>query len=240
LHGYTHIHPDGETWAAAADRYESVWWYRELGRPASAVIAGRPADQHPLALGIAALQRFFDTTPSTLICPGEQWTNAVLQRALELDLQLVGSYYLAVRDGDRFCWSQHVCAPYLDQPDAAWFDAGLPVVGYFRDFDIVRNAVEWFDRCLTAWQGQGATRFIDYRELAAALSRRLTVEERAGELHLHVTTVGRLDLVRPLRILVRPSHAMPFKIRASVNERQASLLVKGVTDGVANVELADS
>ena len=240
LHGHTHIHPDSESWAAAADRYESVSWYRELGRPASAVIAGRPADQHPLALGIAALRRFFNSTPTTLICPGEQWTNAVLQRALELDLQLVGSYYLALRDGDRFCWSQRVCAPYLDQPDAAWFDGGLPVVGYFHDFDIVRNGVEWFDRYLNEWQSQGATRFIDYRELSAALSRRLTVEERNGELHLHVTTMGRLDLVRPLKILVRPSQAMPFKFTASVNERQASLLVKGATDGVAEVELAES
>jgi hypothetical protein len=32
---------------------------------------------------------------------------------------LVSSYYLALCDGERFCWTQYVCAPYLDKSDAA-------------------------------------------------------------------------------------------------------------------------
>ena len=69
----------------------------------------------------------------TLICPGDQWTGAVIEFALGLGLQLVCDYHLAFRHGERFCWTSHVRAPYLDRPEAALFDAGLPVVGYFHD-----------------------------------------------------------------------------------------------------------
>ena len=206
LHGYTHMHPDTASWASAPDRYESVQWYRELGATAASFIAGRPAGEHPLVRGMAAFRRFFKTQPTTLICPGEQWTNRSLECALQLGVQLVGSYYLAIRDGNRFCWAQHICSPYLDKPDPAWFDAGLPVVGYFHDFDVCRNGVEWFGAWLDMWQRAGAKRIIDYRELAAALSRRLRVEESAGGPCVKVRSEGGPALVRPLPVCIRAGH----------------------------------
>ena len=153
------MHPDTEAWAKAPDRYATApatSWYRELGQAAQATIAARPPEHHPLALGIAAFQQFFAVHPTTLICPGDQWTLDVPERALDLGLQMVGSYYLAIRDGDRFCWTQHVCAPYLDKPDAAWFDAGLPVVGYFHDYELALEGVPWMSRWLDQWQVAGA------------------------------------------------------------------------------------
>jgi hypothetical protein len=158
LHGYTHIHPDTEAWARAPDRYEggpALSWYRELGTAAHATLAARPLEQHPLALGVAALQHYFHVCPTTLVCPGDQWTPEVPERALDLGLQLVGSYYLAMRQGDRFCWTQHVCAPYLNEPNPAWFDAGLPVVGYFHDRELALEGVDWISRWLDHWQAAG-------------------------------------------------------------------------------------
>jgi hypothetical protein len=241
LHGHTHIHPNTKAWAKALDRYESVGWYRELGKAASAAIASRPAARHPLALGMAAFRRFFKTTPTTLICPGEEWTNSVLQRAHELNVQLVGSYYLAFRHGDRFCWSQHVCAPYLDRPDPDWFDAELPVVGYFHDFDLVRKGVEWVSRWLDAWQSAGATRFIDFRELSAALSRRLYMPEHSGErLELHVSDEGDTPIrpVRPLRIAVKSDKdRLPAALIVFFEGQQVVMPLDRNADGVATVEL---
>jgi hypothetical protein len=208
LHGYTHMHPDSTSWARAPDRYEtwpSTAWFRELGVAASAAIAARPKEQHPLALGLEAFREYFGARPTTLICPGDQWTNDVLSRALDLGLELVSSYYLALRYDDRFCWAQHVCAPYLDQPDAAWFDAGLPVVGYFHDFEVATRGVEWMARWVDAWQAAGATRIIGLREIAAAFSAGESINRSDG---LPQLTTGRNATTHdpsPLKLRYRSS-----------------------------------
>jgi hypothetical protein len=203
LHGYTHISPDTAAWAKASDRYDRVQWYRELGEPATATIVTRTAEQHPLALALSAFRKNFGIHPTTLICPGDQWTNQVLTRALELDLQLVSSYYLALRDCGRFCWLQHVCAPYLDVPNSLWFDSGLPVVGYFHDFDLAINGVEWLSRWLEEWAKAGAARMIDLREFAAAVGRHVGIAKTRTDLRVQVFTNGAAELVRPLHIGLR-------------------------------------
>jgi hypothetical protein len=197
LHGHTHMHPDRGAWAAAADRYEATRWYRELGPTAVPAIAR--LRQHPLRSGLEELLRWFCARPTTLICPGDEWSNEAIEEALDLGLQLVSSYYLALRDEDRFWWAQHVCGPYLDSADPAWFDAGLPVVGTFHDYEPSVHGVAWLEDQLDAWQAAGAQRFIDLRELAAAIGRTLRV---TGE-NLVVDDRGAPPLVRPLHVRVR-------------------------------------
>ncbi|MFC1680737.1 hypothetical protein ACFL1S_02945 [Pseudomonadota bacterium] len=217
LHGYTHMHPDTKAWIRAPDRYEN-WpatsWYRELGEAARGTIASRPPELHPLELGQAAIQRFFDTTPSTLIPPGDQWTDESLERALEVGIQLVSSYYLAILDHGRFCWTQHVCAPYLDSPDQSWFDAGLPVVGYFHDYELACEGVGWMTALLDQWQSDGARWFIDFREFSNILSHRVSCS-RDGECHrISVTsTTAKKPLLRPIRLgIYLPDSGRPSRI----------------------------
>ena len=138
-----------------------------------------------------------------VVPPGDEFSDATVRRAFDLGLSLVASYYLALRAGERFCWCQHVCAPYLDQPDGAWFDAGLPVVGYFHDYEPAVHGVGWMTEALDAWQGAGADRLLDFRELAAAVGRQLSVEETASGLVLRVVGGDAPPLVRPLRVRVR-------------------------------------
>jgi hypothetical protein len=237
LHGYTHFHPDTLSWARAADRYEAETWYREFGASAAAALSARPAVEHPLALGIAALESYFRTRPTTLICPGDQWTNAALERALDLGLWLVGSYYLAVSDGHRFCWCQHVCAPYLDEPDAAWFAAGLPVVGYFHDREVALEGAGWVGRWLDRWRECGARRLLDFRELAAAVGRRLDCEVRAGAVSLAVRGTAAPPLVRPLRIAFRrPGSPLPAQMAVALDDEDLLLPVQPRGDGAGCVE----
>jgi hypothetical protein len=213
LHGYAHIHPNGASWAEADDRYDSTSWYRELGQAATAAIDARPPDEHPLVLGVEAFRRYFGVRPTTLIAPGDQWTNDVLERALDLGLHLVSSYYLALRDRARFCWTHHVCAPYLDEPEAAWFDAGLPIVGYFHDREPALEGVEWISRLLDRWQDAGAETFMDFRELASIVGRRLELGERNGNLCLRILSEDVPELVQPLKILVRiPERPLPTRL----------------------------
>lgn len=171
LHGYTHLHPDLNAWAQAADRYHAINWFREFGEPATRALRDLSQARHPLEAGLASLQSQYSSRPVALICPGDEWTNDVLERALDLGFELVSSYYLAVRHGDRFCWCVHVCAPYLDQPNGEWLDSGLPVVGYFHDQELALQGIGWFTHHLDAWQDAGFRRFVDFRELAAALFR---------------------------------------------------------------------
>jgi hypothetical protein len=176
LHGYTHMHPDRAQWTAAADRYYGTHWYREFGADAARHYDNLPLDRHPLQLGIREIECRFGTRPSTLIFPGDKWTDASMEVALDLGLNLVSSYYLALRHGDRFCWATHVCAPYLDSAQPEWFDAGLPVIGYFHDRDLAVAGTSWMREWLDQWIADGARNLIDFRQLTEYLSTSARVE----------------------------------------------------------------
>jgi hypothetical protein len=226
LHGYTHMHPNSTLWAKAPDRYETTSWYREFGSHTMAAIASRPLTEHPLALGISAFQQYFQVHPTTMINPGDEWTNEVVEFALNLGIQFVSSYYLALRNKNRFCWAQHVCAPYLDEPDSAWFDAGLPVVGYFHDYDLAHKGIDWMSKWLDRWQESGAQKFMDFRELAAAVGRTFFVEDHNGEICLVVKQEGAPQLVRPLRVMVRiPGEKMPSRVSVVFDNREKPISI---------------
>jgi hypothetical protein len=236
LHGYTHMHPDSLCWAQAPDRYESVSWFRELGKPAEEYIAALPPEQHPLVKGAAALRSYFETWPTTLICPGDQWTGRALERALDLDLKMVSSYYLAIRHHERFCWTQHVCAPYLDEPDACWLDSDLPIVGYFHDRDLALGGVEWMTQALDRWQEVGVRRIMDFRELAAAIERRLQVIGIGENLTLRVSGDDPPPLVKPLLISIR-SNPLPSRVSVEIDGHTFMLPVHHCGDGEGRMQL---
>jgi hypothetical protein len=236
------MHPDTVTWAKAPDRFET-WpatsWYRELGKAAEATINARPPDEHPLTLGMRAFRQFFHSRPTTLIAPGDQWTEGALERALDLGLNLMSSYYLALRDNDRFVWTQHVCAPYLNEPDAAWFVSGLPVVGYFHDFELSTEGVDWMSRWLDNRQSAGAQRLMDFRELAAAVCRRLCLEDHHGKLHLEVSGENAPPMVRPLPIFIRlPDGALPSRLSVSLDNVEMSVTVDRLGSELGRVILS--
>lgn len=183
---------------------------------------------------MAMLLEHFGVRPTTLIPPGDQWTNEVLESALDLGLLLVDSYYLALRDGERFCWCTHVCAPYLDKPDSAWFDSGLPVVGYFHDNDLSLYGIDWMAKWLDRWQEVGAQRFMDFRELAAALGHRLWLGECGSALSLTVERAQGPPLVRPLMLNIRvPDGQIPSKINVvcGATETRVDVEPQGRTAG---------
>src|SRR5262249_5452262 len=150
--------------------------------------------------------------PTTLICPGEQWTDAVLTRALDLGLRLVGSYYVAIRHNDRFCWAQHICAPYLDRPDAAWFASQLPVIGCFHDYELAREGVGWMAGLLDRWQDAGARRFIDFRELVSALESRVHLRHDSEHLELVIERSRATPAVRPIPVRLRVNRELPRRL----------------------------
>ncbi|MDB5121547.1 MAG: hypothetical protein JWN56_2765 [Sphingobacteriales bacterium] len=200
LHGYTHIHPDKESWINAPDRYNNEAWYREFGRSAIDYIKEIPSEEHPFRLGLKALQEIFKTDTSTLICPGDEFTNNVLMKALEADLMFVSSYYLAVKIGNKLYWDQYVSAPYFDTYNPTRFNAGLPVIGYFHDFDVSIHGVDWFSDCLKDWQTAGAKYFIDFKELAGILSHTISLNKVGNETQLNVQQEDKWKTIRAARI----------------------------------------
>lgn len=240
LHGYTHMYPEPAVWAQAPDRFESRSWYRELGRAAEKIIAGLPPDRRPLTMGVEMIRRHFGVLPTTVIFPGDEFTSTPVERALGLGLRLVSSYYLALRDRDRFCWTQHVCAPYLDEEDAAWFDGGLPVVGYFHDQDLAARGTRWLGTCLDRWHAAGARRLLDFRELAGVVGRDLVLEEDASGARLICAGEDAPALVRPLTVGIRwPGDRLPPRVRARLDGCEVSVEVEPLAPGLGRVILPD-
>ena len=240
LHGFTHMHPDRDAWLRAADRFES-WpetaWYREFGRAAVPTLERLPASDHPLVRAMDLFREYFGILPTTLICPGDQWTDATIVRALALGLQLVSSYYLAIRHEDRFCWAQHVCAPYLNRPDPAWFSSGLPVVGYFHDYEPAVEGAGWMARWLDRWQQAGARRLIDFRELASAVGCRLVLHDTNGRPTLSVDRRDAPAAVRPIPVRVRLHATVPARLCVRVGDRAQEVEIEPCPDGTGLVRL---
>lgn len=237
LHGFTHMHPDAESWSAAADRYEATLWYRELGARAEQVIRERQPVEHPLALGVQYLKRFFDTAPTTLIAPGDEWTSSALGHALDLGILLADSYYLAIKHSDRFCWTTHVCSPYLSEPSPHWFNAGLPVVGYFHDYELHHEGVAWMTSWLDSWEREGCERFIDFRELAAACAHRLDLYYESGSLRLRVMNKDCVAPPRPVKIRLGGVETRPASLAVEQDGVESEVGIQWDVDGRASVEI---
>jgi len=218
VHGFTHLHPDRMLWANSADRYTNISWFREFGREKIDYLKKHPDHEHPLLAGINAIRKYFDTNCSTLICPGDEFTNDVLNKVLQTKLLMVSSYYLAIRIGKQLCWSQHICAPYLDTAEAKWFDSPLPVVGYFHDFDVSINGTGWFKKNLKAWENAGAKNMIDFREAAGRLSHLLSAELHGKQLEITTARIADFGYVKPVTIGVSvPSDNFFTQVEVSFN-----------------------
>ena len=199
LHGHTHIHPDKESWLNAVDRFENKKWFREFGKSAGAYISSLEEEKHPLIEGIEAFEKSFHSLPSTLIFPGEEFTRNVLEKVVKSRVNLVSSYYLGMRIGNKLCWNQHVCSPYLDLANPRWFEHELPVVGYFHDFDILNHGIQWFTQQLENWQRAGAKYFIDFRELSSVLDYTISVNEAASQYQLNLHSESHPPFIKPVR-----------------------------------------
>jgi hypothetical protein len=199
LHGYTHIHPDKESWLNSGDRFENKKWFREFGMSAADYISSLAEEKHPLFKGIEAFQKSFHSLPSTVIFPGEEFTVNVLEKVVKAGVNLVSSYYLGMRIGRQLCWNQYVCSPYLDLADPHWFEQELPVVGYFHDFDILNNGIQWFSQQLEEWEQAGAKYFIDFRELSSILNYTISINEASSQYQLNLHSESHLPFIKPVR-----------------------------------------
>jgi len=177
VHGHTHIHPNINAWLEAADRYSNNSWFREFSRSAEEFLKDNNDREHPFWQGLKKVFDCFKEYPTTLISPGEEFTDIVILKAREAKLKIISSYYLAININNQFCWVQHVCAPYLNEADSNWLTSELPVVGYFHDFDLSINGMEWFAHCLDKWEVAGAKKFINFKEVASLLDVYISMQE---------------------------------------------------------------
>jgi hypothetical protein len=93
-------------------------------------------------------------------------------------------------------------------------------------------------RWLDQWQAAGAKKLMDFRELAAAIGRRLYLEERDGALRLKVESEGAPALVRPLPVALHmPGKRLPAYVSVLLNNRVLSLPVYSLGDGLGRVLL---
>jgi hypothetical protein len=154
-------------------------------------------------------------------------------------LRGVSSYYFALRHDGRFCWTYHVCAPYLDTAESGWFDSGLPVVGYFHDRDPALHGLQWVRECLDAWARAGAKRFVTLRELATASGLRLAASESADGCALAVegAPADGVAMTLPVRVVL-PGWRLPSRVDLGMGNSRPSTRLQTNADGLVQLRLA--
>jgi len=236
LHGYTHVHPDLERWAAAPGRHHKLGWYRELGVDVTSAIAARGPDRHPVTLGLELMREHIGE-PTALVCPGNTCSNATLQHAHELGLQAVASTALALRGANGFSPVGGVVSVPLDgQPEAALATEGL-VIGCFHDRDVAVEGVEWLGASLTRWRAAGARRFVDIRELTSALNLELSFAREGVESTVRIQRHGGTPLPRPFPALIQVGADVPREVALTSAAGTDRLEVEQLGGGLARVHI---
>ncbi|MCL6257696.1 hypothetical protein M3O96_01260 [Aquiflexum sp. TKW24L] len=186
-HGFTHLYPDLNSWSISPNKSNDINWFREFGADAMKFIKDSSPENHPLQNASKALKSYWNDQPVVMVFPGETFTLQTQKDALEMRWKMISSYYQAFKIEERFCWTQLVEAPYLDQHDISWGIKECPVVGYFHDFDLSKHGVGWFSDCLENWKECGFKYFIDLRTLLIGYNFNLTLEDKPniGILHLN-------------------------------------------------------
>ena len=162
-HGFTHFDPDTSAWAAALDRFDDIGWYRELWPP-------RLEHEPPVAEQEALLAAWQAACGpgTTVVAPGEAWGLNTIVAARRRGFRLFNSWEVCRLDGAVPTWTSGVGSPYLDEPVASSFAAGLPTVGYWHDRDMVRQGPDWVATQLSAWKDCGARQGWAFADLARA------------------------------------------------------------------------
>lgn len=160
-HGFTHIYPDLEVWDQSADKDTNIQWFREFGKLAYTSEVKRRGKNHIFRKIKDLFWEFWNQDPMVFIFPGEEFNMQAQKEVLANDWKMVSSYYQAIKFENRLCWSQFLCAPYLDQIEFSWAKESVPIIGYFHDFDIYKNGVNWFRNLMLEWENRGINRFID-------------------------------------------------------------------------------
>ena len=210
LHGFTHLHPDRERWAAAESRGRKVGWFKEFAPENVDPWAKVPEDR--VASGLRMLAERFDEPPVALICPGHAWTPAVVDDAFRQGLQMVCASWFGVRNGAGFMELSGVASAALEWSPDRFLANEAPVIAWFHDRDIALHGVEWLDRALERWRSAGATRFCDLDELARALGLRMRLRRDGGGWGLEVARVSGGPLVRPFPVSLRFAGSPPETI----------------------------
>jgi len=163
-HGFTHIHPDTALWASAPDRFDDERWYRELWPPQ---LAEEPSvdDQ---AQRLRLWQRALGVPGSTVVAPGEEWGLNTLAAARRCGFGLFNSWGICFLDREVPVWTCGIGSPYLDRAEAAYFEDGLPQVGYWHDRDMAIGGPRWIADRLAEWRDCGVRRALSFADLLAA------------------------------------------------------------------------
>jgi hypothetical protein len=148
-----------------------------------------------------------------MVFPGETFTLEAQEDTLKFGWNMISSYYQAFKIEERFCWTQLVESPYLDEYNLNWYIKECPVVGYFHDFDLAKHGVSWFSDCMENWKKCGFKYFIDLRTLLIGYHFNLTLEDKPNIGILHLNN----ELYAP--------NGYPFRIKVKLIEKEKILKV---------------
>ena len=130
-------------------------------------------------------------------------------------------------------------AVYVDKPDPVHLVSGLPAIGYFHDYEPAAFGLEWLTRHLDDWRRAGARRFIDFRELSAALALTPGIAAASGrEWRMTLSAGPAPELPRPLPVLLHtPGGELPAQMAIERGHERTRVAVQRLGDGLGRLVL---
>ncbi len=186
-HGLTHLTPDRETWAAAADKRTDMRWYTEFYRSRENSQVSAETQAAAMTMSKDKIENLFGT-PVLAVTPSSHQhdhRSDALARAAGYELFSADYTGIIKRDVLLRNWKMPALMLYLKEPSASIAKAGYPFVGVVHDYE-VRTGLDEFRSVLRRWRGAGIKTSISLNSLAASLCSEIDASYSANEGRMEV------------------------------------------------------
>jgi len=219
-HGLTHLTPDRERWAAAADKGTDTRWYTEFYCTREDRAVSAEDQTAAMTKSKDKIENLFGT-PVAVLTPSshrhDHGSDALAQAA---GYKLFSADYTGIIKGDVLVrnWKIPALMIYFKEPSTSIVKAGYPLLGVVHDYE-VKTSLEQFRRVLRRWMAAGIKRCVSLNSLAASLCSQIDASYSAKDAKMEVritlpaaTRPSRLPMPRVaadilIKIVVPPGYS---------------------------------
>lgn len=169
-HGLTHLTPDRERWAVAADKRTDMRWYTEFYRTRQDRVVSIEDQAVAMTRSKDKIEDLFGTPVAVLAPSSHKHDHQSDALAHAAGYELFSADYTGIVKGDVLVrnWKIPALMLYFKEPSSSIQAAGYPVVGVIHDYEI-KAGLEQFRHIIKKWRQAGIKSYISLNSLVGSL-----------------------------------------------------------------------